>query len=68
MFITQVEPRALLSFHCCQFDFYKNNMEEYELNWLYFPLRKCVCVTPEVIFVVCTLIENSYEPISVQEF
>ena len=37
-------------------------------NWLYFPLRKCVCVTSDVIFIVCTLADNSRNPISAWKF
>ena len=48
--------------------FFTITWKKYERNWLYFPLRKRACVTSEVIFIVCTLIDNSYEPNSGWKF
>ena len=41
--------------------------KKYGRNWLYFSLRK-PRVTSDVIFIVCILIDYSYEPISAREF
>ena len=51
--------------NCHWFVFY-NNMEKVWVTLLYFPWES-VRITPGVIFIVCTLIDNSYEPISAQK-
>ena len=84
MFKTQVEPRATGSwFHSQVLDilwryfmvykktaanlFFTITWKKYERNWQFFFVEKA-CVTSDVIFIVCTFIDNSYEPISAPEF
>ena len=47
--------------------FFYNNMEKVRAELILFSVKKAR-VTSDVIFIVCTLIDKSYEPISAREF
>ena len=55
--------------NCSRFIFFlTNNTEKLRVELALFCIEKSVHVTSDIISIVCTLTDNSYEPISMQEF
>ena len=58
MIYTSIDHRKLPSI------FFTITWKKYEQNWLYFSVEKARALHLTPFFFVCTLIDNSYEPIS----